>query len=110
MSTKAVVANAVTNNVAQQQKTDPFINAQEVFGDDIVANGEEMFHLGLQFSTGSQGQLDLVEAHKWFNLSALNGYAQAKVNRKELAEQMSSIEVAAAQRAAREWLQSRRTN
>ncbi len=48
--------------------------------------------------------MDLVEAHKWFNLAAVRGSEDAKICRKDMAEQMSAHEVAAAQKAAREWL------
>lgn len=63
-----------------------------------------LYKLGLVYSTGSGDEVDLVEAHKWFNLAALRGSDAAKECRKELADQMTTSEVAAAQRAAREWL------
>jgi TPR repeat protein len=65
---------------------------------------EDLYRLGLIYSTGQGAPLDLVEAHKWFNLAALRGWDAAKHCRKELADQMSSAEIAAAQRAAREWM------
>ena len=65
---------------------------------------EELYRLGLIYSTGNGGEIDLIEAHKWFNLAALRGSQPAKDCRKELADQMSSSEIAAAQKAAREWL------
>ena len=39
-----------------------------------------------------------------FNLAAMRGSLEAKIYRKELAQEMASEEVADAQRAAREWL------
>lgn len=60
--------------------------------------------LGLMYSTGSAVPADFIAAHKWFNLAALNGCADAARLRRELAEQMSQDEIAAAQRAARAWL------
>jgi len=39
-----------------------------------------------------------------FNLAAMRGSVEAKVYRKELAEEMASDDVAEAQRQAREWL------
>jgi hypothetical protein len=39
-----------------------------------------------------------------FNLAAMRGSIEAKVYRKELAEEMASDQVAEAQRQAREWL------
>ena len=40
----------------------------------------------------------------WFNLAAAKGNAEAVRLRREIANQMSDAEVAAAQRAARDWL------
>lgn len=65
---------------------------------------EDLYRLGLIYSTGQGAEIDLVQAHMWFNLAALRGSQPAKDCRKELADQMSSLEVAAAQKAAREWL------
>jgi TPR repeat protein len=45
-----------------------------------------------------------VTAHKWFNISAMRGNADAIRLRREIADQMSEAEIAAAQRAARNWL------
>jgi TPR repeat protein len=69
--------------------------------------GEDLCTLGILYSTGQGGEIDYIEAHKWFNLAALMGSEPAKHYRLELSDQMSSMEVAAAQRAAREWLSSR---
>lgn len=65
---------------------------------------EELYRLGLIYSTGQGADIDLVQAHMWFNLAALRGSQSAKDCRKELADQMTTAEVAAAQKAAREWL------
>ncbi|MBL8557217.1 MAG: sel1 repeat family protein [Hyphomonadaceae bacterium] len=65
---------------------------------------EDLYKLGLIYSTGQGAEIDLVQAHKWFNLAALRGSQPAKECRKELADQMTSMEIAAAQRQAREWL------
>ena len=43
-------------------------------------------------------------AHKWFNLAALKGRADAIRLRREVAELMSGVEIAAAQREARAWM------
>jgi TPR repeat protein len=53
---------------------------------------------------GRDVPLDLIMAHKWFNLAALRGNAEAKRYRMEIAGEMSKSEVAEAQRQAREWL------
>jgi TPR repeat protein len=69
------------------------------------ATGDELFRLGLLYSTGQGGApLDYVSAHMLFNLAAMRGSTEAKVYRKELSEEMASDQVAEAQRAAREWL------
>jgi hypothetical protein len=68
------------------------------------ATGEDLFRLGLSYATGNGAPLDYVVAHKWFNLAALRGFQEAKEHRRELSDQMSGFEIAAAQRAAREWL------
>jgi len=71
------------------------------------ASGDELFRLGLLYSTGQGGApLDYVSAHMLFNLAAMRGSLEAKVYRKELSLEMDHAEVAEAQRAAREWLAS----
>ncbi|WP_300545201.1 hypothetical protein [Maricaulis sp.] len=69
--------------------------------------GEDLCKLGILYSTGQGGEIDYVEAHKWFNLAALMGSEPAKYYRQEISDQMSTSQVAAAQRAAREWLSTR---
>jgi hypothetical protein len=69
------------------------------------SSGDELFRMGLLYSTGQGGApVDYVSAHMLFNLAAMRGSIEAKVYRKELSQQMDSGEVAEAQRAAREWL------
>lgn len=68
------------------------------------SNAEDLYRMGLVYSTGMGVAVDYVVAHKWFNLAALRGYSDAKQSRKEIADYMSSDEIAAAQKAAREWL------
>lgn len=74
---------------------------------ELAAQGgqpDALFELGLIYSTGRDGTVDLVEAHKWFNLSAMRGNDEAKRYRLELSRDMSKMDVARAQRLAREWL------
>ena len=69
------------------------------------ATGDELFRLGLLYSTGQGGApLDYVSAHMLFNLAAMRGSVEAKIYRRELSREMAQVEVAEAQRAAREWL------
>ena len=71
----------------------------------LDAPGDELFRMGLMYSTGQGGApLDYVSAHMLFNLAALRGSMEAKVYRKELSGEMASEEVAEAQRQARQWL------
>ena len=64
-----------------------------------------LFDLGMICSSGAGGTIvDLIEAHKWFNLAALKGSAEAASARAEIAAEMGSREIAQAQKAARAWL------
>ena len=66
---------------------------------------EALFDLGIAYSTGAQGlPVDLVAAHKWFNLAALNGNRRGQECRADIADEMSAREIAEAQKQARAWL------
>jgi TPR repeat protein len=65
---------------------------------------EGLFERGLAYSAGRGGRVDLIEAHKWFNLAALRGDRTAAAHREELASEMTREEIAAALKAAREWM------
>lgn len=68
-------------------------------------SGDDLFKLGLMYSTGQGGApMDLVSAHMIFNLAAMRGSEEAKIYRRELAGEMEREDVAEAQRAARRWL------
>jgi len=71
---------------------------------DASAIQDVLFERGLYWASGRAGLVDLVAAHKWFNLAALKGRADAIVMRREIAELMSEAEIAAAQRDARAWM------
>lgn len=63
------------------------------------------YDLGVAFSTGSHGvDCDLIEAHKWFNLAAASGHAEAAMCRADISDEMTAREIAEAQRRARQWL------
>ena len=70
------------------------------------AAGDMLFELGMMYSVGRDVPVDLVSAHKWFNLAAMKGNREAIRLRREVADQMSDGEIAAAQRAARDWLKA----
>ena len=65
---------------------------------------DALFERGLYWASGRAGVVNLVAAHKWFNLAALKGRVDAIIMRREVAELMSEIEIAAAQREARTWM------
>lgn len=69
-------------------------------------NPDILFDLGLLFASGREAPIDLVAAHKWFNLAALKGRVDAIALRREVAEQMTADEIAVAQREARAWITS----
>ena len=65
---------------------------------------DALFERGLYWASGRSGVVNLVAAHKWFNLAALKGRTDAVQMRREVAELMSRDEIAAAQRDARDWM------
>jgi TPR repeat protein len=81
---------------------------QGYIGNRVIAaelgEPDALYDLGLFYSTGQGVEQNFVEAHKWFNLAAMRGVRRAQVDRRELARDMSSFDVAEAQRQAREWL------
>lgn len=80
------------------------INTATALPAEVAANGDVLFDLGLLYSTGRCGMVDLVAAHKWFNLAALKGRVDAIPLRREVAELMSEDQIAMAQREARAWI------
>src|SRR5262249_14575737 len=63
-----------------------------------------LFERGLYWASGRSGVVNLIAAHKWFNLAALKGRPDAIALRREVAEQMSETEIAAALSEARAWM------
>ena len=72
--------------------------------DAKAGRADALYNLGLAYSTGQGVTVDMVAAHKWFNLAALKGRADAISMRQEVAAMMSEAEIAAAQREARAWM------
>ena len=73
--------------------------------DAAMGDPDALYELGVAYSTGTHGlEIDLIEAHKWFNLAALNGSNRAQMCRAEISEEMTAREIAEAQRQARAWL------
>ena len=71
---------------------------------DARAISDVLFERGLYWASGRSGVVNLVAAHKWFNLAAVKGRADAVAMRREVAEMMSEVEIAMAQREARAWM------
>lgn len=75
--------------------------------DAMRGRPEALFDLGVCYQTGTAGAgIDLIEAHKWFNLAAVAGSEIAKDCRRDIAEDMTAREIATAQAAARAFLVS----
>ena len=70
----------------------------------VNASGEVFYQLGMMYAAGRTVAPDLVSAHKWFNLAAMRGNSDGIRLLREVASEMSAAEIAAAQRAARDWL------
>ena len=71
---------------------------------DTSLMSDVLFERGLYWASGRAGVVNLVAAHKWFNLAALKGRVDAIQQRREVAEMMSEVEIARAQRDARAWM------
>ena len=73
---------------------------------EAPAGADTMFELGMMYSSGRDMPVDLVSAHKWFNIAAMKGHMEAAQLRREIAAEMSDSEIGQAQRAARDWLKA----
>ena len=69
-------------------------------------SADALYELGIACASGRSAPADLVAAHKWFNLAAMKGHAEAARMRREIATEMTDGEIGQAQRAARDWLKS----
>jgi uncharacterized protein len=83
--------------------------AADVSGEPTEDAGA-LYILGTRYSIGRDVEQDLIAAHKWFNLAAMMGHEEARISRAELAREMSSSDIAEAQRQARAWLWNRGRN
>jgi hypothetical protein len=68
------------------------------------AGWEGFLALGISYSLGRDVPQNLIEAHKWLNIAAARGSADARMHRSEVARDMTPAEIAEAQRQARAWL------
>ena len=74
---------------------------------NIAVSGEpeqNFFQIAVNYACGRDVVTDLIEAHKWFNIAAMRGDIEAARRRQEIAAELNTAEIAAAQRRAREWL------
>jgi TPR repeat protein len=82
-------------------------NSADFLIDNRVGDADALYDLGVAYSTGSGGvDADLIAAHKWFNLAALNGSEEAMLCRADISDVMTAREIVEAQRQARAWLQA----
>ncbi len=94
-----------TDNMGNSMKSAAFL-IESRLSEAAQGSSNAYFDLGVIYSTGSEGvDVDLVEAHKWFNLAALSGHDESKLCRAEISLEMTAREIAEAQREARNWLQ-----
>ncbi|MFU0506613.1 sel1 repeat family protein [Pseudaminobacter sp. NGMCC 1.201702] len=69
-----------------------------------TAQADILLELGMMYAVGRDCEIDVVSAHKWFNIAAIKGSARAAELRAELSATMSKAEIAHALRDAREWM------
>jgi TPR repeat protein len=81
-----------------------FYSSEMLVGPPAAVTTDALYELGLMYCSGRNGDYNLVEAHKWFNLAAMRGNSDAKRLRVELAQEMTRSEISRAQKMAREWL------
>jgi TPR repeat protein len=73
---------------------------------EAPVTADAMFELGMMYASGREVPVDLVTAHKWFNIAAMKGHAEAAGMRREIAAEMKDAEIGQAQRAARAWMKA----
>jgi TPR repeat protein len=103
----AQVPVKIVVNGAESKFSKGVTMARMVQIEDLVgsaAGGDEVaaFELAMCYASGSSGTgVDLVQAHRWFNVAAACGYRPALDWRHEIAMEMSAREVVEAQKLAR---------
>jgi hypothetical protein len=65
---------------------------------------DALYELGVLYCAGREVGLDLVAAHKWFNIAAARGNKDARLRRSEISLEMTREQISKAQREARAWL------
>jgi uncharacterized protein len=69
-----------------------------------VAQADILLELGMMYATGRDCAVDLVLAHKWFNIAAIKGSSRAAELRAELSATMNKGDIARALKEARDWM------
>ncbi|WP_283393951.1 tetratricopeptide repeat protein [Candidatus Pelagisphaera phototrophica] len=63
-------------------------------------------NLGFSYAKGQGVLQDYVRSHMWYNIAAANGYEDGPKNRDIVAEEMTSDQIAEAQKMAREMVEA----
>lgn len=82
------------------------LNSDGSSGERVVKQGgdsDEKYYLGVKYEKGEELPQDYVLAHMWYNLSASEGNELAKKSRDTLASHMDPVQIAEAQKLARDW-------
>jgi TPR repeat protein len=79
-------------------------NTDQAVHAPLNVSADGLYELGMMHASGRTAPADLVSAHKWFNIAAMKGHADAARMRREIAAEMTDAEIGQAQRAARDWL------
>ena len=88
-----------------EQSDEAMVTIAEHLNDYANGSIDALYALGVAYSTGSHGcSVDMIEAHKWFNIAASKGHEEAAWCRADVSDEMTAREIAEAQRRAREWL------
>ena len=101
---KNALDNEAAKNKGRRQMFQGHIDLDAATAVEANAIPDVLFERGLYWASGRSGVVNLVAAHKWFNLAALKGRRDAVQLRREVAEMMSELEIATAQREARAWM------
>lgn len=80
------------------------LNSVDSLSGGAGATSDILYELGVMYAVGRDVEQNLIEAHKWLNIAAFRGSDNAARYRRELSVEMSSTEIAMAQREAREWI------
>jgi uncharacterized protein len=103
--TGAALGNGTAQKIKKEMKMfQGHIDLDMAIPVEASAIPDVLFERGLYWASGRSGVVNLVAAHKWFNLAASKGRTDAVPMRREVAELMSEVEIAMAQREARAWM------